>query len=1003
MNSPHLLQNIIDQCTFFNFSSSSPNFVIQGNGTFIKPQLYSSTDNSDKNSKPVTIFNQPAFSVSMSERKQREIHNSSHCGARTLFVSSPPKNEILLRGANKFFDLQQAFHQIESNKQETNNNSNSPVVVIPLRKAAGFFCMFFCDDYGENGKTIRCSSKHSLSGIHVDVATKIFLKQQHEELAKFLFENKLALLAECVLKSSENFELFSSFHPADDNDLLLSSQQESTSSQGEIFCFALQKMNTVTEWSLNHHDFEEKFLQLAKNTNLKMVPKVEFSNNFESGILSQMIRNLVFRATKTASSTTVFCREENSEILQGEGVVLLIDGHKQKGNNNNNQDDGFCQPIRLKIKTCQYQTARNFRSLFEEKSSEATTAFSTPLLLAVSIWYSLFLTRTTSSEDSKKKSWEQLVADFFAQNTKIDTQNNKILQKLDRDACLRHRAQLLNPRFLILLSGLPGSGKSSVSAALKQKLIQHFRSRGEDDDEKNIRISIIERDSFVPLLPEGSSKHAQRAARKAAHRGFMRALRHGGDEHNVDDDHDDNNSDRRRHLFFSLPKTPHVIIADACHASFGARETTRQCVAPYRLGITCHLRCTDRKKLVLRILKRKGHRVLKGGEDIGDDAVANIEKAIFDVASAFEVPEEDVFAEGGDPIIRFDVDGGNLSPSDMAQEIFDKHLKGGIENFLKDMNQVENGSDVEDEDEATIYDWRFFQENFFTNDNPPPPVSLREFCSNFLPSNSSSSSILTIRLVPPKESQASEWKSFLMERIVSPLLQTYLDKNNNNSPVAGHTKWIQPYFLKNKTEDSSCSISDCILRKFSDDEKEAQKDDDDDDDVHITLLHSNDFEKKTIPQEMSRFWLSKSSSSSENCPTIFKIKPTFVALDRRILAVEVEISDVNNNNSDQNGLPLHHQKILHITVCHSSRVSPTYALELLSRKPNLEKTLTGRRQRENKDDDQEHQHDEISSKNQKRKQFDQQFCVLKCEEGKQDSDEEHEKYLFGIVESLAKH
>ncbi|KAG5464542.1 hypothetical protein LSCM1_00732 [Leishmania martiniquensis] len=512
-------------------------------------------------------------SVSVKSPSQGDVKGLP-CGARSLLIDYTD-GSIVCRGVNKFFDL----NEVGGEWLKDFSLWTEAYRVWAVRKMAGFIVTLFSLD----GVRLDVMSKHALAGPHVEAARELLEKvsQAHRvRLAGDLYEWGACACFECIQRT-QDFQ-----HPVleaekFDQQLVLIAVQRRTQLREESLCFS--ELATVAErWGLSS------------------APGVAVPND--------AALHCVFAAT--ASWHATYAPFETCPLL-AEGFVLLIETPGLTAD----PAHQWCFPLRLKLKTPKYVVLRAFRSLACGDSQPKRYAYHEALLG----WLqprSAAEVRRRVEEAGVHALNSEFESDLLAQQRVRHRDSQETVgEALARLQCMTSLiacpcAQC--PLTVVVLCGLPGAGKSTLSVALCRALV----SQGE---ESPFRFAVhLSRDAASRSvaadhdITNASSKHKQRRLRALVHQTLCDQMREVA-------------------LFATETGQAGLLLVDACNATRESRRIWRQCfpatLHQYEVAL---VECSDATVMAQRAARRDAHEVLLNA--------AEAQQALYVVRKKFQPP-----------------------------------------------------------------------------------------------------------------------------------------------------------------------------------------------------------------------------------------------------------------------------------------------------------------------------------------------------------------------------
>lgn len=363
------------------------------------------------------------YSVIVKESSQGDVANLP-CGARSLLVESP-SGHIVARGVNKFF----SFNDVRTNWIDLDSTWDGSTNVLSQRKMGGFsVCLFSLD-----GVAVSIMSKHVLAGPHVEMAKTILngMLSPHDQtvIAHDLFKLNATVSCECIASDLDYF------HPI----------RESAEFD-----------KTLVVLSIQHHSLKETALSVENVAKLAAKWKLPFAP-LEKVNSGDEVRALHSRVVSSSLSI-----DNNGDGLS-EGVVILFEREAVE-----RDQLTWVRPLRLKLKTAKYNSLRVLRSLVRRDA-----ACNPSLLHVVIVQWALHQKIDVVDFVSSRgvyALWEKF-SEYFLQHSRqsfrgaplsVGAALASLLERSRREAIL----SLAAPITLVLLCGIPGAGKTTVSRCL---------------------------------------------------------------------------------------------------------------------------------------------------------------------------------------------------------------------------------------------------------------------------------------------------------------------------------------------------------------------------------------------------------------------------------------------------------------------------------------------------------------------------------------------------------
>ncbi|ORC85513.1 uncharacterized protein TM35_000341250 [Trypanosoma theileri] len=529
------------------------------------------------NSGRAKLFQTGEFtSFSVKESHQDDVKHLP-TGARTLLLNVSA-NEVVVRGVNKFFDIEDVEMDILDNKEFWKLGC-----VWLQRKMAGFTVTLFSLD----GESVGVSTKHVVEGPHVDVARRVLNNllntEQQKHLASELFLRELAVSCECI--SAEN----DPHHPV----------MEEEKYNNNLLVFSVHKRNDLREINIPFEIMQSMVLSWG----LSVVPcwSVESTDN-----LHNWLRERERWVGKDPDGTPL-----------AEGYVLIMEIPTSRLAPLVTIEGPFTiVPLRLKAKSVKYRVLRSLRSIALGDSTAPLQLFH-EVLIAWSLNLGGFKCfRRAVEEHGIFKIYLQFEA-YVKERISIRHRGSvmnigqafeKLLEFTECETC----AKQYTPLHVIMLCGLPGSGKSTLARALTEEaergcsLFQYVINLNRDQISSDV--------AAQEGIDNSCSKHKQRKLRSMVHHAMLVAI--------------------NRVILFSLfQKGPGLLIMDACNARSETRRLWRNMlpkkVDSFRL---IYVTCSDHVEHMRRLAERQDHDVIHD--------VSEAQAALYAVKKAFVEPME---------------------------------------------------------------------------------------------------------------------------------------------------------------------------------------------------------------------------------------------------------------------------------------------------------------------------------------------------------------------------
>lgn len=536
-------------------------------------------------------------SVSVKEGSQGDVAGL-FCGARSLLVNSET-GAIHLRGVNKFSDLE----DVGSAWIRDSELWRSGHRIYVQRKMAGFVVTLFSTD----DRTLRCMTKHALEGPHVEMAVAVLdgllSKAQQEDVSRDLFAMDATASCECICRT-EDFH-----HPV----------LEGEAFDNQLIVFAVQRRRTRVELAM-------PFSEVQRRTERWGLPCTPAHLVGTAAALEDALA--VSRQWRAAYSGFPPPWE------LAEGFVLLVESDTRACGS-------WLRPLRLKAKAARYVALRSLRSLIRGDSEPRVLLYHK----AVMAWWVLVRSPAGTAAELKDLEQRRGVSHIDAEFTAAMTGAQHRRRHRDADVTVQeayeqmmaltaaqvcgaqprisngaHAASARPPVTLLLLCGLPGSGKSTVSAELMRVLSSRQSAFGHG--------LVLSRDAAVKAVSERlgvtaeSSRHKRRRLGHPVHKEMRWRI-------------------EQIKLFASTADAPTLVLFDACNATVETRSTWVGAMGGGASLAGCrivHVRCGEAATLAHRIGSRPHHELLS-------DA-AEAQRALYTISNIFvpPTPEENAIA-----------------------------------------------------------------------------------------------------------------------------------------------------------------------------------------------------------------------------------------------------------------------------------------------------------------------------------------------------------------------
>ncbi|AIO02832.1 hypothetical protein LPMP_357050 [Leishmania panamensis] len=514
-------------------------------------------------------------SVSVKGASQGDVKGLP-CGARSLLIDHAD-GSIVCRGINKFFDL----NEVGSDWLKDSSLWTNAYRVWAVRKMAGFIITLFSLD----GTRLEVMSKHVLVGPHVDAAWELLerVSEAHRaRMAADLFEWGACACCECIRRTQDCLHPVLEAEQFDEQVILIAVQRR-TQLREESLCFS--QLATVAErWGLDG------------------APGVAVTD--DAALQS------VFAAT--ASWNAAYTPFDTCPQL-AEGFVLLIETAGSAAA----LIPRWCFPLRLKLKTPKYVVLRAFRSLVCGDSRPQSYLYHQALMGWLQPRNAAEVRRRVAeagvhvlnNEFESDLLMQQRVRHRDAQETIGDA-----LARLQRTTALTACPRGRCPLTVVVLCGLPGAGKSTLSMALARVLV--LEEVSPFSFVVHLSRDAVSRTVAVDHgITAESSKHKQRRLRALVHQTLCDQLREVA-------------------CFSTETGQSGLLLLDACNATQESRHIWRQCFPTtlhhYEVAF---VECSDTTVMTQRAARRDGHEVLL--------SVAEAQQALYAVRRKFQPPLEE--------------------------------------------------------------------------------------------------------------------------------------------------------------------------------------------------------------------------------------------------------------------------------------------------------------------------------------------------------------------------
>ncbi|CAD2213321.1 RNA ligase/AAA domain containing protein, putative [Angomonas deanei] len=491
-------------------------------------------------------------SVSVKASEQGKV-GKLPCGARTLLLDEKT-GAIKVRGVNKFFDLDEV-----SRSWMEDNQTWTSCTVLCQRKLAGFVVTLFSLD----GEKLGVMSKHVCGGTHVEVATRLLNKllspTQQANLASDLFHMHASASLECIAPTEDYG------HPV----------LECAAYHDQLVLFSVQKTDSIRELAYTYTQVQT----LAAWWGLPCV---------DATVLHSKSDLQYYMDSVGQWDTTRI--KPFGEVAEGFVILLQVP--------QTDKESQICFPIRLKLKTTKYITIRALRSLLLGDSNPKVLLYHEAFLQ----WYTRRGSREALLEEIRAKGVYHLCQQFEAdlasrkrERGESTTVQEGLVEMLRYTSRQVHTADA--PLITVLLCGLPGSGKSTLSRGI----LQHYTS---SESSFHYGVHLCKDEIHAKLVNErgidmAANKHKKRRLLAALHKEMQKQVRSVAS-------------------FCCSSAQPTLLLIDACNATPEARETWINCLGTTRSRVlTVYLMCDSTDVLHARMVARQQHPLIDSPEVAG--------------------------------------------------------------------------------------------------------------------------------------------------------------------------------------------------------------------------------------------------------------------------------------------------------------------------------------------------------------------------------------------------
>ncbi|KPA81898.1 hypothetical protein ABB37_04142 [Leptomonas pyrrhocoris] len=518
-------------------------------------------------------------SVSVKDASQGDV-NSLPCGARSLLIEEGT-GAIVCRGINKFFDISEVSDAWLSDPALWANSVN---LVWAVRKMAGFVVTVFSLD----GIHLEVMSKHVLAGPHVDAAHQLLAKLDNARralMASDLFSWGACASFECIWRAEDHQ------HPVLEADVF----------DAQLVLIAVLKRTQLREESVGF----AAMATIAAKWSVRSAPAVVLQN-------SAALHDVMAAAETWKSVYPLFTE---CPIL-AEGFVVLIEVAAGQAGRPHAESLPWCCPIRLKLKTPKYVVLRAFRSLVMGDSNPPMYLYHQGFLGWLTANTAVEEIRTMMADVGVSRLSDQFEAALHAKaRTRYRDASETVGRALAQLQDISARAA--NPRghcrlFVLVLCGLPGAGKTTVSKALL-KMFSADSTNSSLHFMVHVSRDAVSRDVGLKHgIDDNSSKHKQRRLRALVHQELCDEMR-----------------DVAR--LSQEGQLSGLLVFDACNATRASRQAWRRCFPSSLEGYQIvYVDCPDASISAQRAADRDDHEVLHNA--------AEAQHALYTVRKKFQPP-----------------------------------------------------------------------------------------------------------------------------------------------------------------------------------------------------------------------------------------------------------------------------------------------------------------------------------------------------------------------------
>lgn len=768
------------------------------------------------------------LSVSVKDGSQGDV-DGLPCGARSLLIEADG-GAIVCRGINKFFDISEVS---DAWCGDSALWTDALYRVWAVRKMAGFVVTVFSLD----GTCLEVMSKHVLAGPHVDAARQLLGKwgdAQRAQMAVDLFSWRACASFECIRRAEDHQ------HPVLEEGLF----------DQQLVLIAVQKRAQLREESFTCAAMPT----IAKRWGVRSAPAV--------ALTSYTALQDVLRAVEAWHS--VYPPFTECPVL-AEGFVLLIEvaGAGEKNTASSALGLSWCCPLRLKLKTPRYVVLRAFRSLVLGDSKPQTYLYHRGLLG----WLGA---PSASAVKLRTAVMDVGVAPLSAQFEASLQAKARVRYRGARDTVGHALVQLqgisarsANPRChcaltVLVLCGLPGAGKTTVSKSLLQRLSNDAAHHHDNNSSSSssftswlqfaVHVSrdVVSRDVALQHgIDEHSSKHKQRRLRALVHEQLCDIMRDVVQ-------------------FCQEQQTRGLLIFDACNATHASRQVWRRCFPASLDGYQLlHVDCADAAVNARRAGQRDDHEVLRN--------TAEAQHALYTVRKRFQPPTAEELCWYVDTSTQTAADAAfevqqRLQSLLTSRQSTEAELKEDIPSSAlsllagghpRVLTVASLRAELQESRTALLYSLLNMPDSMsaqlndvassLTMENKAARVcvlrirlccstkSLRDMVASVLsPSlclSFAATAAAPMTPIRPTSSLAAASRHFLRKVATTlfggtPSADTF--SSVTGSVARGHLKWLRGWLLHGKTASATSDVADALAERF---EREASA-------PHVTLLHA---------------------------------------------------------------------------------------------------------------------------------------------------------------------